>query len=160
MMLDLLATLGIAILFYVIYVVLFHRPAQEVSQVIIPSNTYSWPDLEHFDTEIVGESNYQSAIQKIAGIHGDDGPKVICTAHLIPEDYNPHDNKAVRVAISGSTVGYLSRDDARSFRRRLGAKKLTGQVTSCKATLSGGFAMKDGTKASYGVMLDIKPFDN
>jgi hypothetical protein len=79
---------------------------------------------------------------------------------LIPEDTNPHDDKAVRVAMGGVTVGYLSREDARTYRRRLATKKLGMCVASCGAQIVGGYDLNDGTQAYYGVKLDIKPFDS
>jgi hypothetical protein len=49
------------------------------------------------------------------GGKSEDGHDHQCTAHLILEDDNPHDNQAVRVDISGYTVGYLSRKNARAY---------------------------------------------
>jgi hypothetical protein len=121
---------------------------------------YRWPDIGNYEFEIVGESNYQQALQSLAGNHGDESPEKECTALIAPEDNNPHDGAAVRIDIDNMTVGYLSRADARSFRRRLGAKKMSGNHTCCGAIIVGGFRMKNGLKASYGVKLDIKPFDN
>jgi hypothetical protein len=71
---------------------------------------------------------------------------------------DPHDDKAVRVDIDGMTVGHLSREEARSFRRRPGQKHLTGQATTCNAALIGGFIMEDRSRAFHGVQLDIMPF--
>ena len=119
---------------------------------------YRWPNLGNFDFEIVGESSYQQALCSLTGSHGDNSPDKECTALLIPEGNNPHDGAAVRVDIDNMTVGYLSREDARSFRKRLCAKKMSGQLTCCAALIVGGFRMKNGLKASYGVKLDIKPF--
>jgi hypothetical protein len=117
------------------------------------------PHKDHsFDFEVVGESNYQAALAKLAGTHGDESPHLEVQALLVPETDNPHDKNAVRVVLSGMTVGYLARDDAGSFRRRLSGRKLTGQVTSCDAVIVGGFVGKDGKRASYGVRLDMKPF--
>lgn len=125
----------------------------------IPANVYTWPELGEFDFDIVGESHYRSNLRKIAGEHGPDGPDVIFTAYIVPEDNNEFDDKAVRVDAEGMTIGYFDRDAARSFRRRLGAQKLTGQTTSCKATLKGGHLLDNGRKAHYGVLLDIENFD-
>lgn len=119
---------------------------------------YTWPEPDLFEVDIVGESHYQENIAAIAGEHGEDSSDKLCRAHLIPEDGNQHDEKAVRVDIDSLTVGYLDRDSARSFRRRLAKLKLTGQTTSCQAKLKGGFMMHDGNKASYGVLLDLKEF--
>lgn len=135
---------------------------QKLTKENYPPNLYSWPSLMEFEFEVVGESYYQPALAKLAVDHarisaGADEIKPL-TAHLIPDDYNEYDDKAVRVEINGLHVGYLSREDARSFRRRLGAKKLTGQITTCGALITGGH-VKDGKKMSYGVVLDIQPFE-
>lgn len=118
---------------------------------------FKWPETGVYDFEIVGESYYQTALKKHAGEHGLDGTDKKCVAFLIPDDNNKYDDKAVRIDIGIDTVGHLSRDDARSFRRRLGAKKLTGQITSCSALIKGGFA-KNGAQVGYGIWLDLKEF--
>ncbi len=120
---------------------------------------HAWPEPKNGDEcDVVGEANYQTALRALAGDHGNHESMQQFTAHLIPEDDNPYDDKAVRVDIAGKTVGYFSRDDARSFRRRLGAKKLTGQTTTCGARITGGWLTKSGDRVSYGVRLLIKPF--
>lgn len=122
-------------------------------------DAFSWPPLGEFDFEVVGESNYQSAIAEIAGQHGEEGATMECVAQLIPEDDNRYDPKAIAVRINGRMVGYLSREDARSFRRRLGQKGLTGRTTSCAACIVGGGTKRSGERLFYGVKLDIKPFE-
>ena len=121
--------------------------------------THHWPALGNFEFEVVGESNYQKAIAAAAGSHGTQSADVQCLATLEPEDDNPYDPKAVAIRIQGTLVGYLSREDARSFRRRLGQKRISGQVTTCDALIVGGGTRKNGEKLHYGVKLDIKPFD-
>lgn len=115
-------------------------------------SVYQWPSLGRFEFEVVGESNYQKAIQSIA----DSGAQ--CLASIIPEDDNKFDQMAVRIDIQNKTVGYMAKDDARSFRKLLKKNKISGEVTSCDATITGGFVLRDGTKALYGVCLDIEPF--
>lgn len=116
---------------------------------------YEWPELGMFEFEVVGESNYQTAIEKLTSVNGGEALKAL----LIPEDNNRYDKKAIRVDINGMTVGYLSRQDATSFRRRLSQKNLSGQVTSCAARIYGGGKTRDGGEKSYGIWLDVKPFD-
>lgn len=118
----------------------------------------TWPGKGEFLFDVVGESNYQAAIKELAGDHGDREPKATFIASLIPDDDNPHDDKAIRVEINRKHVGYMSREDARSFRRRLGTKKLTNQTTTCHAKITGGWVGKDGKRVPYGIRLDIKPF--
>ncbi len=136
-----------------------HRsPKLTRQQNPLPENTHHWAPSGDFDFEIVGEANYQEAIQRLAGEHNQYGAATNCVATLVPEDDNPYDDKAVRVDISGLTVGYLCKEDARSFRRRLGAKKLSGQITTCDAVINGGGTRKSGERLHYGVQLDMKPF--
>jgi len=123
------------------------------------STMFSWPANGNFLFDIVGESHYQPAIKSLAGNHGDHEPNVYCEAILTPDDNNAHDEKAVIVKIDGWTVGHLSREDARSFRRRLAAKQLKGMSTKCRARIVGGWINKAGQRMSYGIQLDIKPFD-
>ena len=121
--------------------------------------TFHWPKLGDFDFEVVGELNYQKTLATLAGAHGDRSAGLECVAYLVPEDDNRHDPKAVAVQISGRTVGYLSREDARTFRRRLGQKGLGGRISSCDACIVGGGTRKSGEKLFYGVRLDVKPFE-
>lgn len=120
--------------------------------------SFHWTDGGNFDFEVVGESFYQDNLRAIAGQHGDNFVDKGCVAILTPDDANKHDNKAVAVYINGLQVGHLSSDDARSFRRRLSSKKLTGQSTSTDAVIRGGGLGANG-RYFYGVQLDMKPFE-
>lgn len=131
---------------------------QRPAAVVQNSEPHHWPSLGEFGFSIVGESNYQAALSTIAGDHGKKKARVECIAELRPEDDNPHDDKAVEVCVEGRTVGYLARDEARKFRRRLGQKGLTGQPTRCAALVVGGGEWR-GEVRHYGVQLDLKPFE-
>lgn len=119
----------------------------------------NWPALGNYDFEVVGESNYQKALKNIAGNHSNEGARVACTAEIIPEDTNPYDSKAVAIKIENQLVGYLAKEEARMFRRRLGQKGLSGITTTCAAIIVGGGTRKNGEILFYGVKLDLKPFD-
>ena len=142
------------------------RKAQPTSKIQIDSQKeyFAWPHLMEYEFEVVGESYYQSAIEKIVKqqetkyFNNPDEKIEPLIAYLIPDDNNQYDDRAVRVDINGLQVGHLSREDARSFRRRLGAKKLTSQVTTCGALITGRHA-KNGKQMDYGVVLDMKPFE-
>ena len=120
---------------------------------------FQWPSLGQFEFEVVGEAQYQEVIQRLAGDHGTNPADAEYEAELVPEDENRYDPKAVAVRIQGERVAYFSRDDARSFRRRLGQRRLSGQITKCRACLAGGGTRRNGEKLFYGVKLDIKPFE-
>jgi hypothetical protein len=120
---------------------------------------FHWEGNGDFDFDVVGESNYQGALAKLAGEHGTDNVDKEFRAMLVLEDSNRYDPKAVAVQLEGTTVGYLARADARSYRRRLGQKGLTGIDATCDALIVGGGTKSDGEKLFYGVKLDMKPFD-
>ena len=104
------------------------------------SPIHDWPELGLFDFEVVDESNYQPALESLVKSSDDN----IVKALLVPENDNRYDNKAVCIVIDDMTVGYLSKQDARSFRRRLSQKGLSEQVTSCLARIYGGQKNKIG----------------
>jgi len=80
-----------------------------------------------FGLEVVGESNFQDALEEICGGRTEEGHDKIFDALLVPDDQNPHDNKAIRVEILGHAVGFLSRENARNF--VYGRKKQAFTVT-------------------------------
>lgn len=119
----------------------------------------AWPGLGTFECEVAGESHYQDWLRQLAGSHGVDSANKHVTAHLIPEDNNPHDSDAVRVEVDGRPVGYLPRGDATTFRERLDDKRLGLAVTTCAALIVGGYVDRSGERKSYGVQLDIEPLE-
>lgn len=113
-------------------------------------------DDEAFDVPVVGESNYQAALESICGGRTEDGVDKIVDAALVLEDSNPYDAQAVRVDIEGKTVGYLSRANARRFRERLaGSGGEVGSALACKARIRGGWDRGDGDRGHYGVSLNL-----
>lgn len=157
--------IGIAVIVVLRYVIVIKRSdgtvlfGAEAPTRQAPAIAFDWPALGDYDFEVVGESHYQGALQSLAGDHGNRSPDKECQAVIIPEDNNRYDKNAIRIDIDGRTIGYLSRDDAPRFRRRLGAKKIGIQPTRCNAMIVGGYLKKSGERTSYGVRLDIKPFD-
>lgn len=136
-------------------------PQQRATTTVTITPQHHWPAHEDYDfeTEVVGESNYQNHLKTLAGDHGKDAAAVDALAVLMPEPTNPYDKDAVCIYIAGKTVGYLPKDDAKTFLRRLTKQKLSkNAATTCDAQIMGGFTKKDGSKASYGVLLNIEPF--
>jgi len=133
------------------------RPSKLGSENV--SQAFHWDGKGDFEFEIVGESHYQNVLASLAGEHGTESAEAQHKAILVMEDANPHDPKAVAVLISGKTVGYLAREDSRSYRRRLGQKRLSGVNATCDAIVVGGGTRRNGEKLFYGVKLDIKPFE-
>lgn len=102
-----------------------------------------------FDFDVVGESNYQAELSAICGGHCEEGVEHECTALLVPEPTNPHDANAVKVVIEGRTIGYLSRQHAILYRRRIGG------AGRCGALVVGGWDRGNGDRGHFGVKLDL-----
>lgn len=130
----------------------------------ITEGYYAWPELGQFAFAIDGES-FQSAIKQLLqenAIAPDEDSVLethILTAHLIPDNDNFHDSNAVRVGINNRTVGHLTHEQALDFRHRLDEKKLSNQITTCSAIIIVGDNDENGKSLSYGVRLDIEPFE-
>lgn len=108
-----------------------------------------------FDVDVVGESNYQDALEKICGGKTRDGVEKYVKALLILEDTNKYDNKAVCVAIEGKIVGYLSSEVAREYRKKLKELIHPRIVGVCNAVIRGGWDRGGEDKGYFGVKLDI-----
>lgn len=120
---------------------------------------FVWDTDDSFEFEIVGESFYQDELRLAAGDHGNSSANVEVDALMVPEDDNEHDDKAVAIYVMGRKVGHMSKVDARKFRRRLSTKKVGGQVTQCRALITGGGLQRStGERYHYGISLGIKPF--
>jgi hypothetical protein len=111
--------------------------------------------------DIVGESHYQAALEAICGPRKEDGEQKQVIAFLILEDSNPYDKFAVRIDIEGKTVGYMSKQSARSFRRQVEKANIpdNGLDLACYAMIRGGWDRGGGDKGHYGVWLDIPTED-
>jgi hypothetical protein len=107
--------------------------------------------------EVVGESFYQSALDRAAGGRTEHGPvHVAHIAGLAPEPSNPHDPNAVVVQLDGATVGHLSRTDAVAYRPVFEAVARMGYpAIGCHATLTGGWDRGGGDRGSIGVVLHL-----
>jgi hypothetical protein len=108
-----------------------------------------------FSIDIVGESHYQSALDRICGGKTPHGHNLIIQAELIHENNNPHDNKAIRIDIDGMTVGYFSRELAREYRKRITEAGYPGVTAVCNAMIVGGWKKGKYDEGHYGVKLDL-----
>lgn len=104
---------------------------------------------------IVGKSRYQDALETICGGRTEHGAEHIVTAALLPEDDNPYDKHAVRIEIDGRTVGYLSRENARLYRKRMAAIVKNGVPVYCRAHRRGGWQRASGDQGHFGVFLNV-----
>lgn len=108
-----------------------------------------------FSLEVVGESHYQPALEKICGGKTEDGVEKYVEAVLHLENANPHDSLAVRVDVSGLVVGYLSRKEARAFRTGLADLGQPSMIGVCDAVIRGGWMRKNGDTGNFGIWLDL-----
>ena len=108
-----------------------------------------------YELQVVGESHYQKALEKITGGKTKDGHEMEVEAMLIHDDKNPYDNQAVAVKINGELVGYLSRDLARQFRKQMAASGYQNKPALCKALIVGGWNRGGGDEGHFGVRLDL-----
>lgn len=110
--------------------------------------------------DVAGESFYPESFKALCGSRSIFGVDMKVRARLELEDTNPHDKYAVRVAIEGHQVGYLSREHARAFRRLVRYGSLSvHEVFECAALICGGWDKGGGDVGHYGVRLDIKLYD-
>jgi hypothetical protein len=84
-----------------------------------------------YQIDVVGVSRYQDALEEIRGGRTTENVKLIVDALLVPEDDNSHDSNAIRVDIRGMTVGYLSRQRARQYRKSLADAGCPGVTVRC-----------------------------
>lgn len=146
-------SIGWAIFLAVVAFVLYRYFLRGGEPSRVETGRLSGPGL--FEAPIVGESHYQTAIERLCGGRSAESAEKYVDAVLVLEDSNPHDSMAVRIDIDGTTVGYLSRADARSYRQRLqeaGHSRLTGV---CSAVIRGGWDRGHSDKGHYGVWLDL-----
>jgi hypothetical protein len=112
-----------------------------------------------YEFDVVGESYYQEALSRICGGKCEDGHELEVDATLVHEDENPFDDMAIAVMIEGEKVAHLGRDEARTFRRILADKGLTGRAVVVPAMIVGGWLRerRDGRidEGSFGVKLDL-----
>jgi hypothetical protein len=107
---------------------------------------------------VVGESNYQPALDHAAGGRTPDGCATsLVTAELVREPRNRYDRNAVRVDIAGQVVGYLPRADAPRYHQLVAVLWEQGVVATCWARLTGGWDRGPHDQGSIGIMLDIDP---
>ena len=126
------------------------RPAQA------PAASASHPGVNlgdgvGFELGIVGESHYMSALRKIARRHNVAGKPAEFLATLRPEPDNPYDPNAVAVLDDlGEKIGYLSREDAVTYRAVLQAVTVQGAVATCRAMWAGGTPAKPNHRCLAG----------
>ncbi|MBL8927839.1 MAG: hypothetical protein JNM77_16650 [Pseudonocardia sp.] len=136
------------------------RAAASVPAVVVPPPVPNVVLLGgRHDLEVVGESQYQEALWRVAGGRRDERVRVEVQAVLLPEPDNPYDPNAITVLIDGAKVGYLCRDDAQAYRPgllALGARHRA--LIALPGVVVGGGMRQDGP-GLLGVWLSHDPAD-
>ena len=108
-----------------------------------------------YSFDIVGESHYQDSISIICGGKTRQGHRIEVDATLVYDDNNPNDDNAIRVDINGYTVGYLSRNLARDYRKAMREARQVGMRLRCPAIIVGGWKRGETDEGHFGVKLDL-----
>lgn len=107
-----------------------------------------WHFGYYFDTDIVGESNYQKALDKCykdkKAYHK--GNSAFVDVDLVYETNNAHDKNAVAVISEHGKIGYLSKSNAIRYRHLCDGLRNTLSVR-CK--------VYKGKKGIYGAWVDL-----
>ena len=112
-------------------------------------------ESERFGIKVVGTSRYQDRLSALVGGRKAEGADNYRQARLIPEPNNPRYKHRVRVAVSGRTVGYLSREHASEYLSRLRALGVSGCIGECQAHIIGGWDHGAGDQGHFGVRLNL-----
>lgn len=131
---------------------IWHKKTRASSKVVTQA---SLPGPGDFAYDIVGESNYQDALEQICGGKRRESAEHYVDAILYFENDNKHDPKAIRVDVQGRTVGYLPRQDARAYRAQILAMGRGELACQCKAKVVGGWHISKEDQGSFGVKLDL-----
>jgi hypothetical protein len=131
-----------------------NAPKSPAKQRTLKNTILDIEDLPYDEYEIVGESHYQAILGKHAGPKTEAGADHECVVLLVCERGNKYDKNAVRVELAGETVGYLSRNDAESFREMLDDEDVRGAKVKAKARITGGWK-RDDDEGHFGIALDL-----
>lgn len=128
-----------------------HREAEPARPVVLLSG--------HETLEVVGESNYQDDLWRLAGGFSEERIRCAVTAVLVPEPGNEHDPNAVQVLVDGCLVGYLSREDAVLYGPGLRSLMASHESWIALAGQIVGGGQRDDGPGMLGVFLDHDPAD-
>lgn len=108
-----------------------------------------------FDIDLVGSSDYQHFLTLLSRSASKRGLDAEFIAKLHYEYSNADDDYAIRVVVSGKTVGYLAHEDSKRYRARLKRVGMEGIIVACKAIVSGGKRVGLFRRSPLGVSLDL-----
>lgn len=108
---------------------------------------------EGVNLDIVGESHYQKALERMCGKKNQDGYRVPVDVTLKREPKNKHDKNAVMCLVNSTLVGYINRDGAyalQSFLLEMEKRKLAVQLP---AEIRGGWKRGKKDEGDFGVKI-------
>jgi len=132
-----------------------HKVTPEILPETSPGNLIELTGTGKFSLFVVGESYYQDNLKQICGEYSVDGINYILDATLTHADDNQYDSEAIRVEISGKTVGHMSKTDASMYRTYMRSKDWSGLTAICKAKITGGWDRGQGDIGHYSISLDL-----
>ncbi|MEY8096534.1 HIRAN domain-containing protein [Falsihalocynthiibacter sp. S25ZX9] len=118
-----------------------------------PLKAHVVTDLKSFPFNVVGEINYQDALEEIASGYRRDSQAFPTNAIMVLDPENRFDPNAVRVEIDRQTIGYLPREEA----KRIGGMMRDQGVTAVtvEAQIRGGWRTNQHDQGHFGVRLKI-----
>jgi uncharacterized protein YidB (DUF937 family) len=106
--------------------------------------------------DVVGESDYQEALARLAGERSKTGSIEPVIALLSREPDHPHDKEAIRVDVGDATVGYIEKWDARKIQPLLRKLEQAGRPAWVRAWVVGGWE-DDLSGNNYRIRIDGLP---
>lgn len=116
-----------------------------------PSKAHVSTDLKSFPFNVVGESHYQNALEKIAGGYRRDSQSFTVKALIAIDPENRFDPDAVRVEIDDQTVGYLPGPEAKRIGEIMRAQGVS--AATVEAQVRGGWRTNQHDQGHFGVRL-------
>ena len=127
----------------------FFRRAKDAARTGEPEGIDA---VAHY-VEVVGESYYQEALEKICGGKCREGHEKEMPALIVREKDNPYDANAIKVTIDGMKVGHLNRMMAERLAPALDARGIS-QIEGV-ALIVGGWDRGEKDQGHFGVSLQL-----
>jgi hypothetical protein len=106
--------------------------------------------------DVVGESDYQAALEKLAGGPSRSGVMDAVIALLSREPDHPHEKNAIRVDLGDETVGYIEKWNAREVQPLMQKLEKAGRPAWVRAWIVSGWEDDRGDN-NYRIRIDSLP---
>jgi|GEM_PF-2768286 len=106
--------------------------------------------------DVVGESDYQEVLERMAGRRSQRGAMKAVIALLSREPDHPHDKNAIRVDVDSETVGYIEKWNAREIQPLMQKLEKAGRPAWVRAWIVGGWEDDRGDD-NFKIRLDGLP---